>query len=42
LSFIIDKEKSGKEIEKTIIKTNPKLIKRVNLFDIYENEEKLL
>lgn len=41
LSFLIDKEKSGKEIEKAIIKTNPKLIKKVSLFDIYENEEKL-
>jgi len=41
LSFLIDKIKSGKEIEKTIAKTEPKLIKKVSLFDIYENEEKL-
>lgn len=41
LSFVITKETLGKNIKTTIEKTNQDLIKKVELFDIYENEEKL-
>lgn len=40
LSFVVDKNKAGKDIERAIIKTNP-IIGKVELFDVYENEEKL-
>ncbi|MDD5769476.1 MAG: phenylalanine--tRNA ligase subunit beta [Candidatus Gracilibacteria bacterium] len=41
LSFVVDKELSGREIALTISGVDKKLIKKVELFDIYENEEKL-
>ncbi len=41
LSFVVPKEKPGKEIQISIAKTDPKLIQKVELFDVYENEEKL-
>ncbi|MDD3303160.1 MAG: hypothetical protein PHN31_06410, partial [Candidatus Gracilibacteria bacterium] len=41
LSFVVPKEKAGKEIQISIAKTDPKIIQKVELFDIYENEEKL-
>jgi len=41
LSFVVDKRVKWKDIETTIKNTNKDLIKRVELFDIYENEEKL-
>ena len=40
LSFVLDKQKEGQRISKTIEKTSP-FIQKVELFDIYENEEKL-
>jgi len=40
LSFVIEKNKEGQHIAKAIEKTSP-LIQKVELFDIYENEEKL-
>lgn len=41
LSFVVLKEKAGKDIQISIAKTDPKIIQKVELFDIYENEEKL-
>ncbi len=41
LSFVVDKKIHGREIYLTILGTNKELIKKVELFDIYENEEKL-
>lgn len=41
ISFLIDKKISWNIIKTTIEKTNPNIIKKVDLFDIYENEEKL-
>ncbi len=41
LSFVVPKEKPGKDIMISIQKTDPKLIQKVELFDIYENKEKL-
>lgn len=40
LSFVIDKTKAWKDVERAITKTNP-IIQKVELFDIYENEEKI-
>ena len=41
INFLVDKSVSGSVIHQTIEKTNPDIITRVELFDIYENEEKL-
>lgn len=41
LSFVVNKNIKWIEIIKTIIETNKNLIQKVELFDIYENEEKL-
>ncbi len=41
LSFVVSKDKAGKDIQISIAKTDPKIIQKVELFDIYENEEKL-
>lgn len=41
LSFVVDKTTSGREIALCIAATDKSLIKKVELFDIYENEEKL-
>lgn len=41
LSFVVDKNIKWKDIYLTILKSNPNLINKVELFDIYENEEKL-
>lgn len=41
LSFVVDKSIAGREIANTIAWVDKKLIQRVELFDIYENEEKL-
>jgi len=41
LCFVVDKSIQGKEIVQTIQKTDPKLIQKVELFDIYEDENKL-
>lgn len=41
LSFVVSKEVSGKTVKQAIEKTDQTLIKKVELFDIYENEEKL-
>jgi phenylalanyl-tRNA synthetase beta chain len=41
LSFVVDKSVKWKDIYITIQKANPELINKVELFDIYENEEKL-
>lgn len=42
LNFVVDKEKtSASKLKSTIEKTDNKIIKKVNLIDIYENEEKL-
>ena len=41
INFIIDKSTKGSQIQQTIEKTDQKHIKKVELFDIYENEEKL-
>jgi phenylalanyl-tRNA synthetase beta chain len=41
LSFVVPKEKAGKDIQISIAKTDPKIIQKVELFDVYENEEKL-
>jgi phenylalanyl-tRNA synthetase beta chain len=40
LSFVVEKTISGKNIQKTIEKSDS-LIKKVQLFDVYEDEEKL-
>jgi phenylalanyl-tRNA synthetase beta chain len=40
INFVVDKSTSGKEIISAISKSDP-LIKKVDLFDIYESEEKL-
>ena len=40
LSFIVEKNTSGRNIQKTIERIDP-LIKKVQLFDIYEDESKL-
>lgn len=40
ISFSIDKETPGKNIQIAIEKSDPSLIKSVKLFDIYEDEEK--
>ncbi len=40
LSFVVDKNLKWRDISNTILKANP-LITSVNLFDIYEDEEKL-
>lgn len=40
ISFVIDKTKPWKDIERTIIKTSP-IISKVELFDVYENQAKL-
>ncbi len=41
LSFVVSKDIVWKDIFVTISKTDPKLIQKVELFDIYENEDKL-
>ena len=41
LSFVVDKNVKWKDISKTIEKTDTNIINKVELFDIYENEEKL-
>lgn len=41
LSFVVDKNIKWREIALAIQSTNKELIKKVELFDIYENEEKL-
>jgi phenylalanyl-tRNA synthetase beta chain len=41
LSFVVDKNIKWKDIKTAIINTDKKLIKKVELFDIFENEEKL-
>jgi len=41
LCFVVDKHIAWREIEQTIAKTNPKIIQKVELFDIYEDEERL-
>lgn len=41
LNFVVNKNIKAKDIKTTIEKTNPNLITKVDLFDIYENEEKL-
>ncbi len=41
LSFVVLKEKAWKDIQISIAKTDPKIIQKVELFDVYENEEKL-
>lgn len=41
LSFVVDKNIAGREIANTIAWVDKKLVQKVELFDIYENEEKL-
>lgn len=41
LSFVVDKKIAWREIALTIATTDKNLIQKVELFDIYENEEKL-
>jgi phenylalanyl-tRNA synthetase beta chain len=41
INFAINKDAKGSQIQQTIEKTDPKHIKKVELFDIYEDEEKL-
>lgn len=41
LSFVVDKSVKWREISLAIQSTNKDIIKKVELFDIYENEEKL-
>ncbi len=41
LSFVVEKNIAGREIANTIAGVDKNIIKKVELFDIYENEEKL-
>jgi len=41
LNFVVSKDTKWKDIHSTIEKSNTNLIKKVELIDIYENEEKL-
>lgn len=41
LNFVVDKETKAKDIQTTISKTDQKLINKVELIDIYENNETL-
>ncbi|NCO31458.1 hypothetical protein GW891_01175 [bacterium] len=41
LNFVIDKSISGNKIKIAIEKTNKEIINKVELVDIYENEDKL-
>jgi len=41
ISFTVDKSVPGKHIQIAIEKTDPSIITKVNLFDIYEDETKL-
>ncbi len=41
LNFVVDKSVKWKAIQTTIANTNKKLIKKVELFDIFESEDKL-
>ena len=41
LSFVVDRKVAGRDIAGTISGVDKSLIKKVELFDIYENEEKL-
>jgi len=41
LNFVVDKDTKWKDIKTAIINTDKKLIKKVELFDIFESEEKL-
>ncbi len=41
LNFVVDKWVSGRDIHTAILNADKKIIKKVELFDIYENEDKL-
>lgn len=41
ISFTVDKSVPGKHIQIAIEKSDPSIITKVDLFDIYENEERL-
>jgi phenylalanyl-tRNA synthetase beta subunit len=41
LNFVIDTDQSGAKIKSAIEKTDTKIIRQVELIDIYESEEKL-
>ncbi|MDP5038851.1 MAG: hypothetical protein NWP80_00200, partial [Candidatus Gracilibacteria bacterium] len=41
LSFVVDKKTKGRDIYQTILSADKKLINKVELFDIFESEEKL-
>ena len=41
LNFVVDKSVKWKSIQTTIANTDKKLIKKVELFDIFESSEKL-
>lgn len=41
INFVVDKDTAGRDIKVTIEKTDPTLIQKVELFDIFESEEKL-
>ncbi|MBW7954227.1 phenylalanine--tRNA ligase subunit beta [Candidatus Gracilibacteria bacterium] len=41
LSIVVDKSVNGRDIYQTILQTDKKLIQDIELFDIYENNEKL-
>jgi len=41
INFVVDKSIKAKHIQVAIEKTNPQIITKVELFDIYEDEEKL-
>ncbi len=41
LNFVVDKGTDGAKVKIAISKTDPKIIQRVDLIDIYESEEKL-
>jgi phenylalanyl-tRNA synthetase beta subunit len=41
LNFVIDKDNKASKIKLAIEKTDKNIINKVDLIDIYENEEKL-
>ncbi len=41
LNFLVDKENSASKLKTSIEKTDTKIITKVEVFDIYENEEKM-
>jgi phenylalanyl-tRNA synthetase beta chain len=41
LNFVVDKNQKGKEIQIAIEKTDQNIIQKVELFDIFESQEKL-